>query len=146
MEMIEEAPQGELNAIKILMEAAARPDEDHKDDIQEAMREMKQYTKAYEDRQGISHRKPQPPLYMRFNWPAGTSPPDLPNGDAAVSALSPNPRFNNWGFTVDYEPSWTLVVRTVEGVKAIVKWASKEGKGIRVAGFRHTWSYVLGKR
>ena len=51
--------------------------------------------------------------------------------------------FNNWGMTVSYEPSYTLVIRSVSGVCEVVKWAAKKGKKVRAAGFRHTWGQVL---
>ena len=50
--------------------------------------------------------------------------------------------FKNWGGTVEFTPSYNLVVRTVEGVQRVVKWAAQAGKRVRVAGFRHSWTCV----
>ena len=48
--------------------------------------------------------------------------------------------FKNWGGTIEFKPSYNLVVRTVEGVCRVVKWAAQAGKRVRVAGFRHSWT------
>lgn len=64
------------------------------------------------------------------------------NGESAVELIELNdspPYFNNWGATVGFTPDYTLVVRTIQGACEVVKWAAKEGKRVRVTGFRHTW-------
>lgn len=63
-----------------------------------------------------------------------------------VHSLEPHkkqPTFSNWGQTVSYDPSYTLVIRSIRGVREVVKWAAKKGKRVRAAGFRHTWGQVL---
>jgi hypothetical protein len=47
--------------------------------------------------------------------------------------------FFNWGSTVHFEASHTLVVSSVRGVQEVVKWARTKGRRVRVAGFRHSW-------
>ena len=47
--------------------------------------------------------------------------------------------FKNWTATVEYIPGFTLLVRSLEGVRRVVQWAAKKNLRIRVAGFRHTW-------
>jgi hypothetical protein len=51
-----------------------------------------------------------------------------------------SPRFFNWGQTYSFVPGKTLVIRTKEGVCRVVKWAADNGRKVRVAGFRHSWS------
>jgi hypothetical protein len=47
--------------------------------------------------------------------------------------------FKNWVALVEYEPAYILVTRSLSGVRAVIKWARSVGKGVRGAGFRHTW-------
>ena len=51
--------------------------------------------------------------------------------------------FKNWGETVRFRAGYTLVVRTIAGVCKVVKWAASEGRKVRVAGFRHSWRYIV---
>ena len=51
--------------------------------------------------------------------------------------------FKNWVALVDYEPAYILVVRSLRGVREVIKWARLVGKRVRGAGFRHTWRYRL---
>lgn len=51
--------------------------------------------------------------------------------------------FKNWGKNVSFRASYTLVVHTVAGVCRVVKWAAENDKKVRVAGFRHSWRYVM---
>ncbi|KIJ47106.1 hypothetical protein M422DRAFT_164369 [Sphaerobolus stellatus SS14] len=57
-----------------------------------------------------------------------------------------SPVFSNWGGTVTFQPGKTLVVRSIKGVQEVVRWAAKEGKKVRVSGFRHTWSDLYGSK
>lgn len=50
--------------------------------------------------------------------------------------------FSNWGKNVTFEPSYTLVVRSIAGLQRVVKWAAANAKKVRVSGFRHSWRYV----
>ena len=50
--------------------------------------------------------------------------------------------FKNWGKTVNFRASHTLVVHSVQGICKVVKWAASVGRRVRVAGFRHSWRYV----
>jgi hypothetical protein len=47
--------------------------------------------------------------------------------------------FKNWVGLVEYEPACILVIRSLPGVRAAIKWARSVGRGVRGAGFRHTW-------
>jgi len=47
--------------------------------------------------------------------------------------------FRNWTATVEYVPGYTLLVRSLEGVRRVVQWAGKKNLRLRVSGFRHTW-------
>ncbi|KZV82168.1 hypothetical protein EXIGLDRAFT_778917 [Exidia glandulosa HHB12029] len=48
--------------------------------------------------------------------------------------------FKNWVACIDFAPSHVLLARSIEGVRRVVRWASRVGKSVRVAGYRHTWS------
>ena len=47
--------------------------------------------------------------------------------------------FKNWTATVEYKPGYTLLVRSLEGIRRVVQWAGKKDLRLRVSGFRHTW-------
>ena len=51
--------------------------------------------------------------------------------------------FQNWGRTVRNTPAVTFLPRTKHGVAEIVRWASANGKRVRAAGYRHSWSDVF---
>ena len=63
-------------------------------------------------------------------------------GDPAVQQVVDADDFHNWGKVVSFRASYTLVVRSIEGVCKVVKWAASQGKKVRVGGFRHSWRYV----
>ncbi len=48
--------------------------------------------------------------------------------------------FENWGRTVKNTPYLTCFPQTIAGVSAVVNWAKKHGKQVRVSGYRHTWT------
>ena len=48
--------------------------------------------------------------------------------------------FRNWGRTVRSTPTETFFPVTKVGVQNIVRWAKANGKRVRAAGYRHTWS------
>ncbi|MBT9504334.1 MAG: FAD-binding oxidoreductase [Burkholderiaceae bacterium] len=48
--------------------------------------------------------------------------------------------FQNWGRTVSNTPALTCFPTTKAGVAAAVQWACANGKQVRVAGYRHTWT------
>jgi hypothetical protein len=52
----------------------------------------------------------------------------------------PGLAFSNWGNSVKNKPSDSFVARTVVGVQNLVKWAKEQGKTVRLAGYRHTWT------
>ncbi|GJE93850.1 FAD-binding domain-containing protein [Phanerochaete sordida] len=66
-------------------------------------------------------------------------------GDPTVEQVLGMDDFKNWGQNVTFRASHQLVVRSVEGVRKVVKWAAAKGKRVRVAGFRHSWSEVFGR-
>jgi hypothetical protein len=51
--------------------------------------------------------------------------------------------FQNWGRTVSNTPALTVVPRTKGGVGNVVRWASANGRTVRAAGYRHSWSDVF---
>ncbi|KAK5532106.1 hypothetical protein LTR23_009698 [Exophiala sp. CCFEE 6169] len=53
--------------------------------------------------------------------------------------------FQNWGRTVSNTPAITCVPNTARDVCDIVKYAKKHRMGVRVSGFRHSWSPVFGR-
>ena len=60
-------------------------------------------------------------------------------GDPGIEQVVGDNAFINWGKNVSFRASHTLIVRSVEAVCKVVKWAASEGRRVRVAGFRHTW-------
>ncbi|KIX01633.1 uncharacterized protein Z518_09359 [Rhinocladiella mackenziei CBS 650.93] len=56
-----------------------------------------------------------------------------------------NLEFQNWGRTVENTPAYTCVPNTAQDVADIVKFAKKQRMGVRVSGFRHSWSPVFGR-
>ncbi|CAE6354033.1 unnamed protein product [Rhizoctonia solani] len=65
---------------------------------------------------------------------------EVKEGDGKPMKRLSRARFDNWGHTVTNTPSDTFVARTEEGLCNLVKWAKDNGKKVRVAGYRHTWS------
>jgi len=61
-------------------------------------------------------------------------------GDGTPMMCVRNAAFQNWGRTVMNVPSITCVPKTKTGVCNLVKWAAANGKSVRVAGYRHTWT------
>ncbi|EXJ88462.1 hypothetical protein A1O1_05392 [Capronia coronata CBS 617.96] len=56
-----------------------------------------------------------------------------------------NLEFQNWGRTVINIPAYTCVPSTAQDVADIVRYAKRQRMGVRVAGFRHSWSPVFGR-
>ncbi|KIW19682.1 hypothetical protein PV08_00256 [Exophiala spinifera] len=56
-----------------------------------------------------------------------------------------NLEFQNWGRTVRNTPALTCVPNTALDICDIVKYAKKHQMGVRVSGFRHSWSPVFGR-
>ncbi|KXG54556.1 FAD-binding, type 2 [Penicillium griseofulvum] len=52
--------------------------------------------------------------------------------------------FSNWGNTVTNTPLYTCIPDTVYGVRQIVSYAKANGYGVRVSGYRHSWSSIFG--
>ena len=53
--------------------------------------------------------------------------------------------FSNWGRTIFNKPRYTFVPETREGVQEIVRFAKKKNMGVRVAGYRHSWSPIFAR-
>lgn len=51
--------------------------------------------------------------------------------------------FHNWGLTVQNTPALTFVPTTVHGLEQVVSWAKANGKRVRAAGYRHTWTNLF---
>ncbi|KIV95625.1 hypothetical protein PV10_03255 [Exophiala mesophila] len=56
-----------------------------------------------------------------------------------------NLEFQNHGRTVKHTPAVTCVPKTAQDIAEIVKYAKAKKMGVRVAGFRHSWSPVFGR-
>ncbi|KAG8702115.1 hypothetical protein FRC09_004949 [Ceratobasidium sp. 395] len=72
--------------------------------------------------------------------------PEILEGDGEQMKYVPNLPFENWGLTVKNKPSYTFIARTEIGLQNLVKWAGAQTpkKKVRVAGYRHTVSLLLG--
>ncbi|KAL4757008.1 uncharacterized protein BDW70DRAFT_119311 [Aspergillus foveolatus] len=53
--------------------------------------------------------------------------------------------FANWGRTVENQPVYTCVPKTNYGVQQIVLYATNNNLGVRVSGYRHSWSPVFAR-
>jgi hypothetical protein len=97
---------------------------------------------ALNDIKTINSSIPQPePDRFQTNTAAFSLIPDAEQlGIFEVTVKHGSLPFNNWGQTVENRPNHTLVVRKIAGVQALVQWAGKENKRIRMSGFRHTWT------
>ena len=56
-----------------------------------------------------------------------------------------NLEFINHGHTIENTPALTCVPNNTQDVCDIVKFAKKQNMGVRVSGFRHSWSPVFGR-
>lgn len=70
----------------------------------------------------------------------GKDHPEVREGDGTPVTYLENEQFRNWGRTVQSTPSITFVPRTKQGLCEVVKWSSRNGKRVRAAGYRHSWS------
>ena len=70
--------------------------------------------------------------------------PDLREGNGDPIRCVSKQTFLNWGRTVENTPFITFIPKTKSGVSAIVSWARANGKTVRVAGYRHTWTDLYG--
>jgi hypothetical protein len=69
--------------------------------------------------------------------------PEILEGDGTPMRCVESAEFENWGRTVANTPALTLLPRTKVGVCNLVKWARANGRTVRVAGYRHSWSSVF---
>ncbi|GIJ99370.1 hypothetical protein Aspvir_001500 [Aspergillus viridinutans] len=53
--------------------------------------------------------------------------------------------FSNWGRTVENQPVYTCVPKTNYGIQQIVLYAANNNLGVRVSGYRHSWSPVFAR-
>ncbi|KAB8224392.1 hypothetical protein BDV33DRAFT_199787 [Aspergillus novoparasiticus] len=53
--------------------------------------------------------------------------------------------FFNWGRTVENQPVYTCVPKTNYGIQQIVLYATNNNLGVRVSGYRHSWSPVFAR-
>lgn len=65
---------------------------------------------------------------------------EIVEADGSLVEVYSNRRFRNWGGTVDYIPAYTFVPRSKQGICNIVRWAKKNNRRVRAAGYRHTWT------
>jgi len=52
-------------------------------------------------------------------------------------------QFSNWATTVTNGPVYVFYPKTIEGVKAIVKWAAANNIHVRASGYRHSFGPVF---
>jgi hypothetical protein len=69
--------------------------------------------------------------------------PELRESDGSLMWCVEDELFQNWGRTVSNTPALTVVPRTKGGVGNVVRWASTNGRTVRGAGYRHSWSSVF---
>lgn len=62
-----------------------------------------------------------------------------------VKHLSKGEEFENFGRNLKNHPAVTFEPQTRTGVCNVVKWAVANGKRVRAAGYRHTWSSIYGE-
>ncbi|HJV70260.1 hypothetical protein [Ideonella sp.] len=67
-------------------------------------------------------------------------PSDFIEGNGQPVERLPDLAFQNWGRTVSNTPALTCFPKTKAGLCAIVRWAAANGKRVRGAGYRHTWT------
>ncbi|KDQ54683.1 hypothetical protein JAAARDRAFT_60628 [Jaapia argillacea MUCL 33604] len=140
---IQESPEfDELRPVLALMENVENPEIDDMLALNEAIAEINAIGLESNGPHYIHEVAAVP---WSFKWNQIDVPP-LKTGESAVEEMvfSGPSTFRNWGLTVEFKPSQTLIVRSVEGVCKVVKWAEDNGKKVRVAGFRHTWSDLYG--
>lgn len=65
---------------------------------------------------------------------------EVTEADGSTVCVYRQRRFLNWGRTVDITPAFTFVPRSKQGVINIVRWAKKNNRRVRAAGYRHTWT------
>ncbi|UPL03342.1 hypothetical protein LCI18_014276 [Fusarium solani-melongenae] len=56
-----------------------------------------------------------------------------------------NQVFENWGRTVKNTPAVTYYPENTAEIQTIIRDAVKNGSGVRVSGFRHSWAPVFGR-
>ncbi|CCM02786.1 uncharacterized protein FIBRA_04895 [Fibroporia radiculosa] len=125
-----------------LLNANDDPDVDHTEDIKRALDELRRTNErelAGKDTKQNTPILSASPFSELRNAGFHVSDDEVQSVDFVG-----DPEFHNWGFTVKFKPSWTLVVRSINGVCQVVKWASQTGRKVRVAGFRHTWTELYG--
>ncbi|KAI3322294.1 hypothetical protein HD806DRAFT_545422 [Xylariaceae sp. AK1471] len=62
-----------------------------------------------------------------------------------IKSGTENLPFENWGRTVKNTPATTYYPENIAEVQTIVRDAVGKNKGVRVSGFRHSWSPVFGR-
>jgi hypothetical protein len=114
------------------------PTVDNQDALAKAVDRLDELTQEYE--------RQHPPMYKSV-IPRETrvfEEAKAEKNGAVTEILSYHPpdplEFSNWGQTYQFAPSKTLVIETRDGVCKVVQWAAAQGKRVRVAGFRHSWS------
>ena len=97
----------------------------------------------------LRHQLLNPDFYAKKlqNWWRSSVPllhktyiKEITEADGSPVLVYSNRRFRNWGGTVDYIPANTFVPRSKQGVANIVRWAKKNNRRVRAAGYRHTWT------
>ncbi|KZT00933.1 uncharacterized protein LAESUDRAFT_739389 [Laetiporus sulphureus 93-53] len=134
-----------LNPLITLLQAVEEPHVDHFQDVEQALSKLQDVNTSELSRKAESS---EPALFRLEPFhemiEAGHKVQDDVQHLVRSLEHRDSPEFLNWGRTVQYTPSHTLVVRTIRGVCEVVKWAANKGKRVRVSAFRHTWSDLYG--
>lgn len=88
---------------------------------------------------GQAQAEPQATEYGSFKLPDSLVK-EFSLEDWEVQQVVDGKSFKNWVALVDYKPAYILIVRSMRGIQAVIRWAGLINKKVRVAGYRHTWS------
>jgi hypothetical protein len=90
----------------------------------------------------VSHKDFQ--IFLRNNYQQFAFSHDtLKEGDGSPVICLDGAVFKNWGRTVTNTPALTCCPTSKDGVRAIIKFASNQGKQVRCSGYRHSWSDIF---
>lgn len=79
----------------------------------------------------------------RLAYAAAVGFSEILEGDGTPVKCIDQAEFENWGRTVQNMPALTCFPHSKIGVCNIVKWAISQGKRVRAAGYRHSWSDIF---
>ncbi|KAI9692203.1 MAG: hypothetical protein M1822_006433 [Bathelium mastoideum] len=86
---------------------------------------------------------PENELHTQAFARTAAKPVELPR--QYIAGQQSDELFENWGRTVKQTPAITYYPENVEEVQTIVRESVKNNRGVRVSGFRHSWSPLFGR-